>query len=585
MRNFSCFIFLFIVSFTIHSKDFTFVVLGDTRPPIGKNRNDYTNFIKQMDEIKSFNPGLVINLGDLISGYDKKPADGDWTVYKSIISKYDFKYYQIPGNHDVSSLKSEDIYQKEFSPLYYSFDQDNNHFVMLDNSERSIWGYISDKQYTWLKNDLKANKKKNIFVFMHVAPWYKVLVDKKYNLFWKNYLHPLFVSNKVTAVFAGHIHQYGPTYDLDGIKYFITAGGGAELMKSYKNYGGNYHFMTVTLSGNNIDYRVIQEGKSLTDEQADVRKNHIFEEKNTNRLTINYDDLVKDRFETTKLFITNPYYDDLLTDMQWTYDKNVFKITPEKINSVIGPFKQESYRFKIELIEKNPGIYNFPSIACKVKSGNETNYFEKDLAIKRYLHVVKKDEPKITFSGKINEWEKFTKIELSDENDKNKSGTVYLNYDRNYIYIAAKVLDSTINSFFDGNMIFLNDMFMIGFDADMGGNSYDTDDMQLEFSKALDKVVVYDRTNGDTVEYDKKGIKCIITRSGNYLLYEIAMPVSMIQPVKIVEGSKFGFNCAVVYSIDDGANRLIEWQPGIGGGLGIDNKFRSHQHFGIVVLE
>ena len=40
-----------------------------------------------------------------------------------------------------------------------------------------------------------------------------------------------------------------------------------------------------------------------------------------------------------------------------------------------------------------------------------------------------------------------------------------------------------------------------------------------------------------------------------------------------------------VYAVQSGGERVVEWQPGIGGGLGIDDKFRSRHHFGVIRLE
>lgn len=56
----------------------------------------------------------------------------------------------------------------------------------------------------------------------------------------------------------------GPTREFDGIGYYITGGGGAELRPVYRKSGGECRFMKAKVAGDNLDIRVITEPGELT---------------------------------------------------------------------------------------------------------------------------------------------------------------------------------------------------------------------------------------------------------------------------------------------------------------------------------
>ena len=90
-------------------------------------------------------------------------------------------------------------------------------------------------------------------------------------------------------MFGGHYHTYGPTREFDGIRYFITGGGGAELRPEYKKSGGEYHFMKIKVSGDTFDVRVVTEHGELTDPEADVMGGLQFAARNVSRIGIERD--------------------------------------------------------------------------------------------------------------------------------------------------------------------------------------------------------------------------------------------------------------------------------------------------------
>jgi len=74
------------------------------------------------------------------------------------------------GNHDlVNGDYGEQLFEKNFGPVYYSFEAGNTHYLVTPmlNGDRKP-SYTKKDVYLWMKNDLaKVDPKKNIVVFNH----------------------------------------------------------------------------------------------------------------------------------------------------------------------------------------------------------------------------------------------------------------------------------------------------------------------------------------------------------------------------------------------------------------------------------
>ncbi|RKY77211.1 hypothetical protein DRQ12_08675 [candidate division KSB1 bacterium] len=240
--------------------NFHFVVLGDTRPHGGANViTQPKEFKENIRAINLIMPDFVIDVGDLIHGYieDEELIDKEWDDFDKTVAMFKIPLHMVIGNHDVWNKKSEDIYRKRYGDLYYSFDHKGSHFIVLDSEEFSPPGamdYIKGEQLNWLKRDLEEHKDAdNIFVFLHKPLWR--FSNDETN--WNTEVHPLLARYKVRAVFAGHWHVYEKSFARDGIEYFITGGGGAEISES-RVMGGFYHFMLVSVRDKEVEYAVIE---------------------------------------------------------------------------------------------------------------------------------------------------------------------------------------------------------------------------------------------------------------------------------------------------------------------------------------
>ncbi len=171
-------------------------------------------FVAEMNN--NVKPDFVVVLGDLAEDDNEINDKNNIDYIVKLLTKLKCSVYYVAGNHDLKNI-SEDELAKLFNQksLYYSFDLDDFHFIVLFSrvSENgTVW--IPEEQKEWLKQDLnKTNKKTVVLVHHGLAnqdltgnPWFEgrpkaCLVANREeirNIFSK--------SNKVIASFNSHLH-------------------------------------------------------------------------------------------------------------------------------------------------------------------------------------------------------------------------------------------------------------------------------------------------------------------------------------------------------------------------------------------
>lgn len=236
---------------------FTFAVLGDNRGDSSGNQSPI--FYRILRELDKESPALVLNTGDLINGYKEDEEAGlrqMWRGYKTATSKLKMPVFNVPGNHDVFNQLSRNLWKEYMGASYYSFDYGRARFIALDTeTERSR---LSKEQFEWLEKQLAGATDKDIFIFLH-QPLFPVdgHIGSSLDVYpqERDRLHELFVRHRknIKGVFQGHEHLYS-FEERDGVPYYITGGGGAELYVP-PELGGFYHYLVV---------RVDSSGKVLT---------------------------------------------------------------------------------------------------------------------------------------------------------------------------------------------------------------------------------------------------------------------------------------------------------------------------------
>jgi Icc protein len=218
--------FLLAVALLLHSAaapdSFRFAILGDRT---GEAQDGvYEQIWKQ---IAADNPAFVIGVGDSIQGANDATAETEWRQVERLLEPYRrYPLYLAPGNHDIWSTASEQLFQKYAKhPLHYSFDRGDAHFTVLDNSRSDE---LSPEELTFLEADLKAHTAQPIkMIVSHRPSWLLNVAMRNPNF----PLHQLAKQYGVQYVIAGHVHQM-LRLELDGIVYLSMPSSGGHLRLS-----------------------------------------------------------------------------------------------------------------------------------------------------------------------------------------------------------------------------------------------------------------------------------------------------------------------------------------------------------------
>ncbi len=231
---------------------FDFVVFGDTR-----TRHDLHRRIVQA--IVATDPEFVVHTGDLVAdGFDTAQWPRFFEIERELLRKT--VYYPVLGNHERNNARFYEFF--DVQRPYYSFNWGSAHFAVLD-SDLANWSVSPGErerfwaeQLAWLEEDLrKAAKADFRFLVMHHPP---MTAYQKEDHMSKETpgLIPVCEKYKVTAVFAGHDHNY-QRHLKNGVHYIVTGGGGAPLAPVDQPISGITqkvekveHFVSVHVEGN-----------------------------------------------------------------------------------------------------------------------------------------------------------------------------------------------------------------------------------------------------------------------------------------------------------------------------------------------
>jgi 3',5'-cyclic AMP phosphodiesterase CpdA len=161
-------------------------------------------------------PDFMVLTGDFFHGSSGiKISDEADMAFKEFTAHIGMPYYISRGNHDSRSHFERNalpIFSKELGreikKCYYSFDQGNCHFIMIDNLDKSR--DLLPEMTAWLEKDLQAastNKKiKHIFAAAHDPLW--IVARAGFNdPECATQVKTLLAKYKVDAFLCGHTHN------------------------------------------------------------------------------------------------------------------------------------------------------------------------------------------------------------------------------------------------------------------------------------------------------------------------------------------------------------------------------------------
>ena len=218
-----------------------FVVFGDSQGsigdiwPVAPVFDDMLSLIDEIDVPMAFHVGDMYS-GDAVFGTD---VEEQAQYFLNDMQNWHNAWFPVMGNHDARGngweVSRELIFNNENT--YYSFDDDDCHFIILDAFMPDYACSISDEQMAWLENDLRMTTKRHVFVFVH-APLYpsgtKIGESLDKDPDFRDRLASLLVEHGVDVVFCGHEHYYA-SFGYLGLMQVTTGGAGGEL-RHFKDF-------------------------------------------------------------------------------------------------------------------------------------------------------------------------------------------------------------------------------------------------------------------------------------------------------------------------------------------------------------
>jgi hypothetical protein len=240
MKRLLAFCFLVITLLVAAPGDFHFVIIGDRT---GEAQPGIWERIWR-DAVAS-QPAFIISVGDLIQGLDDATAESQWQEMERTIAPYrKIPLYFTPGNHDIWSKTSEELYRKHAGrPLHYSFDYGPAHFIVLDNSRSDA---LPAAERAFLESDLKDHPDAAVkFVITHRPSW---IADPS--------LYQIAKRHNVRYWIAGHVHQL-IHMEFDGVTYYAvpSAGGHLRLTAKYED-GWFFGWTRVDIKGTEVTFHI-----------------------------------------------------------------------------------------------------------------------------------------------------------------------------------------------------------------------------------------------------------------------------------------------------------------------------------------
>jgi 3',5'-cyclic AMP phosphodiesterase CpdA len=218
-------------TFAAEKEPFTFVVYGDNRSLPDRHAAVVNRILADVGDRAAF----LLNTGDLIGdGRDLAQWIPEFFgPAQPLIRRVCL--YPVLGNHEGNSQFYFMFFDLPEDERWYSFDYLDAHFIALDSNADMNPG---SEQYQWLVNDLVANRDATWkVVYLHHPPYTSgphggVSEDgvphEKGVRHGRQHLAPLFASEEVDVVFAGHDHCYERSH-YGNVVYVTSGGGGAPL--------------------------------------------------------------------------------------------------------------------------------------------------------------------------------------------------------------------------------------------------------------------------------------------------------------------------------------------------------------------
>ncbi|MCZ6678731.1 MAG: metallophosphoesterase [Candidatus Poribacteria bacterium] len=230
---------------------FEFVIISDSHYMLdpGDGPLEFENRRKQpvrrgvvLHMAAALSPTFVVHNGDMIQEYPDELQRFRRAIDESLaqMQQSGLAPHYVAGNQDIGdepdptmpaphvSRESLELYHQKYGRSWYSFDQADCHFVLLNSQIMNGSLEEAVEQQAWVERDLADNAKKRIFVFLHLPPYLFDESDPSMGCYdnlanpARSWLLSLVRRYKVEMLFAGHVHFSFLDY-VDETRYLILA--------------------------------------------------------------------------------------------------------------------------------------------------------------------------------------------------------------------------------------------------------------------------------------------------------------------------------------------------------------------------
>ena len=199
-----------------NSEKFTFFHMSDCQGGIERQYNTWANVV---DTAYNMYPdaSFIMHTGDFVD-YGSNFKQWNWMFNTASGNLMNTALMPTAGNHETNGtgyaiaenfMLSNIPKQNEESGVYYSYDYNNAHFMVLNSNDLNSDGTLSSEQLNWLTADANGSQKQWKIVALHKAPYSNGShYDDKDVIGLRTQLSVLMPTLGIDIVLSGHDHVY-----------------------------------------------------------------------------------------------------------------------------------------------------------------------------------------------------------------------------------------------------------------------------------------------------------------------------------------------------------------------------------------
>lgn len=235
----------------IPEQGFAFVVLGGTRSNINKARILLGRAVKE-------HPAFILHTGGLV-----RQGQVDEYVahhFRLLDAVAPVPVIPVPGRSEAGPNADFMPFAALYGGTRFSFDYGGCRFVGVNNADESL----SSQDLEFLERELTKPDVTHRFVVLGVPPLFMKAAAEANStgepegFRWNaGEFRSLATETKVDVVFVGHVHGFA-TEVIDGVRYTLTGGGGADVGEVLGEEQGAYNYVLVRVTPEGIAQEAVQ---------------------------------------------------------------------------------------------------------------------------------------------------------------------------------------------------------------------------------------------------------------------------------------------------------------------------------------